>query len=182
MGGGACRGRCVGRSRVSGNHFCDGAAGSKFHRHLQCSQESHTPGFPLPAGPTAQSCCRGARSRQPAPPACHYRPAPLPLPLPPLPPPPAAFAEKFVAALEWGATDCVNPKDHDKPIQQVTHALCTSPALPWTHLRLGASVRAAFGQPARTMHPCTLCWQVLSGRRVPLGGARSAPPAWPTLL
>ncbi|PSC68961.1 Alcohol dehydrogenase class-3 [Micractinium conductrix] len=27
--------------------------------------------------------------------------------------------EKFVAALEWGATDCVNPKDHDKPIQQV---------------------------------------------------------------
>lgn len=27
--------------------------------------------------------------------------------------------DKFVAAKEWGATDCVNPKDYDKPIQQV---------------------------------------------------------------
>jgi S-(hydroxymethyl)glutathione dehydrogenase/alcohol dehydrogenase len=28
-------------------------------------------------------------------------------------------AAKFEAAKEWGATECVNPKDHDKPIQQV---------------------------------------------------------------
>ncbi len=28
-------------------------------------------------------------------------------------------AEKFEAAKKWGATDCVNPKDYDKPIQQV---------------------------------------------------------------
>ncbi|PRW60671.1 Alcohol dehydrogenase class-3 [Chlorella sorokiniana] len=27
--------------------------------------------------------------------------------------------EKFEAAKQWGATDCVNPKDYDKPIQQV---------------------------------------------------------------
>ncbi|KAL4426032.1 hypothetical protein ABPG77_007828 [Micractinium sp. CCAP 211/92] len=27
--------------------------------------------------------------------------------------------QKFVTAKEWGATDCVNPKDYDKPIQQV---------------------------------------------------------------
>ncbi|KAL4421563.1 hypothetical protein ABPG75_010854 [Micractinium tetrahymenae] len=27
--------------------------------------------------------------------------------------------DKFAAAKEWGATDCVNPKDYDKPIQQV---------------------------------------------------------------
>ncbi len=27
--------------------------------------------------------------------------------------------EKFAAATEWGATDCINPKDHEKPIQQV---------------------------------------------------------------
>lgn len=27
--------------------------------------------------------------------------------------------EKFKAAKEWGATDCLNPKDYDKPIQQV---------------------------------------------------------------
>lgn len=27
--------------------------------------------------------------------------------------------DKFAAALEWGATRCVNPRDHDKPIQQV---------------------------------------------------------------
>jgi S-(hydroxymethyl)glutathione dehydrogenase/alcohol dehydrogenase len=26
---------------------------------------------------------------------------------------------KFAAAKEWGATECVNPQDHDKPIQQV---------------------------------------------------------------
>jgi S-(hydroxymethyl)glutathione dehydrogenase/alcohol dehydrogenase len=26
---------------------------------------------------------------------------------------------KFPAALEFGATECVNPKDHEKPIQQV---------------------------------------------------------------
>jgi Zn-dependent alcohol dehydrogenase len=26
---------------------------------------------------------------------------------------------KFVAAREWGATDCINPKDYDKPIQNV---------------------------------------------------------------
>lgn len=28
-------------------------------------------------------------------------------------------ADKFEAAKKWGATDCVNPKDYDKPIQQV---------------------------------------------------------------
>eukprot|EP00798_Chlamydomonas_sp_ICE-L_P010513 gene10513-7481_t len=28
-------------------------------------------------------------------------------------------AKKFEAAKEWGATDCLNPKDFDKPIQQV---------------------------------------------------------------
>ncbi|KAK2077358.1 hypothetical protein QBZ16_004992 [Prototheca wickerhamii] len=27
--------------------------------------------------------------------------------------------DKFKAALEWGATRCINPRDHDKPIQQV---------------------------------------------------------------
>lgn len=27
--------------------------------------------------------------------------------------------EKFEAAEKWGATDCINPKDYDKPIQQV---------------------------------------------------------------
>jgi len=27
--------------------------------------------------------------------------------------------EKFAAAKQWGATECVNPKDYDKPIQQV---------------------------------------------------------------
>uniref|UniRef100_A0A061S8I9 S-(hydroxymethyl)glutathione dehydrogenase n=1 Tax=Tetraselmis sp. GSL018 TaxID=582737 RepID=A0A061S8I9_9CHLO len=27
--------------------------------------------------------------------------------------------DKFETAKKWGATDCVNPKDHDKPIQQV---------------------------------------------------------------
>jgi S-(hydroxymethyl)glutathione dehydrogenase/alcohol dehydrogenase len=27
--------------------------------------------------------------------------------------------EKFDAARAWGATDCVNPADHAKPIQQV---------------------------------------------------------------
>jgi len=27
--------------------------------------------------------------------------------------------DKFADAKKWGATDCVNPKDHDKPIQQV---------------------------------------------------------------
>lgn len=27
--------------------------------------------------------------------------------------------EKFQRALEWGATECINPKDHDKPIQEV---------------------------------------------------------------
>lgn len=26
---------------------------------------------------------------------------------------------KFAAAMEFGATECVNPKDYDKPIQQV---------------------------------------------------------------
>ncbi len=26
---------------------------------------------------------------------------------------------KFAAAKEFGATDCINPKDHEKPIQQV---------------------------------------------------------------
>lgn len=26
---------------------------------------------------------------------------------------------KFEAATKWGATDCINPKDYDKPIQQV---------------------------------------------------------------
>lgn len=26
---------------------------------------------------------------------------------------------KFPVALEFGATECINPKDHDKPIQQV---------------------------------------------------------------
>ncbi len=26
---------------------------------------------------------------------------------------------KFASAKEFGATECVNPKDHDKPIQQV---------------------------------------------------------------
>lgn len=31
--------------------------------------------------------------------------------------PPAA--DKFKLAKEWGATKCINPKDHDKPIQQV---------------------------------------------------------------
>jgi hypothetical protein len=33
--------------------------------------------------------------------------------------PPALFSDKFEAAKQWGATDCVNPKDYDKPIQQV---------------------------------------------------------------
>lgn len=28
--------------------------------------------------------------------------------------------KKFEMAKELGATDCVNPKDHDKPIQQAT--------------------------------------------------------------
>ena len=28
-------------------------------------------------------------------------------------------AEKFELARKWGATDCINPKDFDKPIQQV---------------------------------------------------------------
>ncbi len=28
-------------------------------------------------------------------------------------------ASKFAAAKEWGATECLNPKDYDKPIQQV---------------------------------------------------------------
>lgn len=28
-------------------------------------------------------------------------------------------ASKFDAAKEWGATDCINPRDYDKPIQQV---------------------------------------------------------------
>ena len=28
-------------------------------------------------------------------------------------------ADKFEAAKKWGATDCVNPKDYDKPVQQV---------------------------------------------------------------
>lgn len=27
--------------------------------------------------------------------------------------------DKFTAAKEWGATECINPKDHEKPIQQV---------------------------------------------------------------
>ncbi|GMH32678.1 hypothetical protein BSKO_00512 [Bryopsis sp. KO-2023] len=30
---------------------------------------------------------------------------------------------KFDLAKEWGATDCINPKDHDKPIQEVIVAL-----------------------------------------------------------
>jgi hypothetical protein len=30
---------------------------------------------------------------------------------------------KFDAAKEWGATDCINPKDHEKPIQQVINEL-----------------------------------------------------------
>lgn len=30
-----------------------------------------------------------------------------------------SLAEKFETAKRWGATDCVNPKDHDRPIQQV---------------------------------------------------------------
>lgn len=34
----------------------------------------------------------------------------------------APRAEKFEAARKWGATDCVNPKDYDKPIQQVRAA------------------------------------------------------------
>jgi S-(hydroxymethyl)glutathione dehydrogenase/alcohol dehydrogenase len=28
-------------------------------------------------------------------------------------------ASKFDAAREWGATDCLNPRDFDKPIQAV---------------------------------------------------------------
>ncbi|KAI8474378.1 MAG: formaldehyde dehydrogenase [Monoraphidium minutum] len=32
-------------------------------------------------------------------------------------------ASKFDAAKEWGATECINPKDHDKPIQQVINEL-----------------------------------------------------------
>ena len=32
---------------------------------------------------------------------------------------PARRADKFEAAKQWGATDCVNPKDHERPIQQV---------------------------------------------------------------
>ena len=27
--------------------------------------------------------------------------------------------DKFETAIKWGATDCLNPKDHEKPIQQV---------------------------------------------------------------
>jgi S-(hydroxymethyl)glutathione dehydrogenase/alcohol dehydrogenase len=27
--------------------------------------------------------------------------------------------DKFAVATEWGATECINPKDHDRPIQQV---------------------------------------------------------------
>jgi S-(hydroxymethyl)glutathione dehydrogenase/alcohol dehydrogenase len=26
---------------------------------------------------------------------------------------------KFAAATEWGATECINPRDYDKPVQQV---------------------------------------------------------------
>ncbi|KIZ06980.1 S-(hydroxymethyl)glutathionedehydrogenase / alcohol dehydrogenase [Monoraphidium neglectum] len=32
-------------------------------------------------------------------------------------------ADKFPAAKEWGATECINPKDHDKPIQAVINEL-----------------------------------------------------------
>lgn len=28
--------------------------------------------------------------------------------------------KKFELAKKWGATDCLNPKDFDKPIQQVS--------------------------------------------------------------
>lgn len=39
------------------------------------------------------------------------------LPLPLLPP--SLPTEKFADAKKWGATDCLNPKDYDKPIQAV---------------------------------------------------------------
>ncbi len=29
--------------------------------------------------------------------------------------------DKFELAKKWGATECLNPKDYDKPIQQVRH-------------------------------------------------------------
>lgn len=31
--------------------------------------------------------------------------------------------DKFEAAKQWGATDCLNPKDYDKPIQQVRRSI-----------------------------------------------------------
>lgn len=31
----------------------------------------------------------------------------------------AACSSKFASAKEFGATECVNPRDYDKPIQQV---------------------------------------------------------------
>lgn len=47
-------------------------------------------------------------------------------------------ADKFVAAMEWGATDCVNPKDHGKPIQQVClGGCCCCPCRPALRARPG---------------------------------------------
>jgi Zn-dependent alcohol dehydrogenase len=40
-------------------------------------------------------------------------------PTPPSPPAVDINPGKFEAARKWGATDCINPKDHGKPIQQV---------------------------------------------------------------
>lgn len=66
--------------------------------------------------------------------ACGHEPqlrAPGQPRLPPWP------AEKFVTAKEWGATDCVNPKDYDKPIQQARRAELAA----WAWLGFGGAGR-----------------------------------------
>lgn len=94
------------------------------------------------ARPKAAASCRNARSRHASPP--HHRRTSLarsasPGALPGFPPtrlaplgthPPFSAGasriiavdinpSKFEAARKWGATDCVNPGDHSKPVQQV---------------------------------------------------------------
>jgi hypothetical protein len=75
-----------------------------------------------------------------------------------------SLAEKFETAKRWGATDCVNPKDHDRPIQQVgaCRACCGCCACCGCPLHKGRP-QALYTQLFRGMAPIQLCCLVNNG-------------------
>eukprot|EP00877_Chromochloris_zofingiensis_P002931 jgi/Chrzof1/12639/Cz07g01320.t1 len=86
---------------------------------------------------------------------------------------------KFAAAKDWGATDCVNPKDYDKPVQQVIVEMtewgcdytfeCVGnvqvmrAALECAHRGWGQSV--VIGVAAAGQEICTRPFQLVTGRQ-----------------